>query len=180
MSTVLIDMPDRIITDTGAMVAKHPLLLALALNGERIDHLPYVAHPDIDRFHRTNGTIKTAKRWSSDTPSEPSLDTFIWSTPEPYSSMDVSELCWDMMKTHDLDQNPAYRDRLIRELDVATTLGMYDFIRCLIWITDTMRIHQVPWGLGRGSSCASLIMFLLGVNKVDPVRYHIPMEEFYK
>jgi DNA polymerase III alpha subunit len=180
MSTILLDLPDRIITDTGAMIAKHSLLLTLALEGERFDHLPYAPHQDIDRYHKPNGTSKIARRWRDDgIPDAPDLETFSWKTPEPYSTMDVSEECMHALVTKGLDDE-AYSTRLLSELARAEELEMFDFIRCLVWITDTLRSQGIPWGLGRGSSCASLIMFLLGINKVDPVRYDIPMEEFYK
>jgi DNA polymerase III alpha subunit len=180
MSTVLLDLPDRIITDTGTMVAKHSLLMSLALEGERFDHLPYVPHPDIDHFHRKNGSIKKSKRWINDgVPSEPDLNTFEWKTPPPYAGMDIPDATRSLLHEKGLVSDQ-YRGRLEAELIHAEQMDMIDFIRCLMWITDTLRINGIPWGLGRGSSCASLIMFLLGVNKVDPVRYDIPMEEFYK
>lgn len=181
MSTVLVDLPDRIITDTGAVVAKHALLLTLALDGVKFDHLPYVHHPDILLFHKLHGTTKTARRWVNDgIPSEPDLETFSWVTPESYNQIDVPEYCIDMLTHRGLQDDPDYVNRLELELERVEQTGMADFIRCLLWITDTMRENNIPWGLGRGSSCASLVMFLIGVNKVDPVRYDIPMEEFYK
>jgi DNA polymerase III alpha subunit len=57
---------------------------------------------------------------------------------------------------------------------------MHQFVRCLLYVTHRFKEDGVLWGVGRGSSCASLIMYLLGINKVDPVKYNIPAEEFFK
>ncbi len=180
MSMRLLDLEDRIITDTGSMVAKYDLLLRLALSGEPFAHLPFEAHPDIDLYHHFKGTKKTALQWREDEIIQgPAAETYAWITPEPYASLNIQELCEGSLE--DLDLNTIiYQDRLDEELQRVRQREMEDFLRCLIWITDTLREKHTLWGLGRGSSCASLVLYLLGVNKVDPVKYDIPMEEFYK
>jgi DNA polymerase III alpha subunit len=50
----------------------------------------------------------------------------------------------------------------------------------LIYIIDTMRKNNIVWGVGRGSSVASYILYLLGVHKVDSVKYNLHIEEFLK
>lgn len=180
MSIRLLDLDDRVITDTGAMVAKHNLLLNLALDEKPFKDLPFEPHPDISRYHRMAGTTKTAKVWrENDELTGPSDDTFDWRIPDEYASLDVVELCEDTLIELDLTSE-IYVERLAKELALVEERGMANFLRCLLWITQTFRENGVVWGLGRGSSCASLVLYLLGVNKVDPVRYDIPMEEFYK
>ena len=73
-----------------------------------------------------------------------------------------------------------YVSRLSWELDQMEKRNMFPFVRCLLYVTDRFRDEGVVWGVGRGSSCASLVMFLLDINKVDPVKYGIPVEEFFK
>jgi DNA polymerase III alpha subunit len=34
--------------------------------------------------------------------------------------------------------------------------------------------------VGRGSSVASYVLFLIGVHKIDPIKYELPIEEFFK
>ena len=48
------------------------------------------------------------------------------------------------------------------------------------YIIDTLRENNVVWGVGRGSSVASYVLFLLGVHKIDSVKYNLPLEEFFK
>lgn len=180
MSTRLLDLSDRVITDTGTMVAKHNLLTKLALNGQPFAHLPYVPHPDVDHYHKLKGSHKTAMRWvESDELTGPADSTYHWNIPHPYSGVSIADICEDALVDLQLDSD-VYLDRLVTELTLIEDRGMEDFLRCLLWITDTFRENDVVWGLGRGSSCASLVLYLLGINKVDPVRYDIPLEEFYK
>jgi len=180
MSISLLDLEDRIITDTGSMVAKYQLLVNLALADKDILDIPYVDNDDVNRYHRYVKSTTTAKRWIDDgNMVGPPPSSYQWTTPEPYASIDVIDHCFTVATNRGFTTN-AYNDRLTAELQRVDETNMYDFIRCLLWITDTMRENKLVWGVGRGSSCASLILFLLDINKVDPVKYDIPMEEFYK
>lgn len=180
MSTSILNLQDRIITDTGSMIAKYNLLVKLALNKEQFDHLPFVYNDDVARYHHDHGTIETAKSWHDDGKYQgPSKQSYSWMYPDEYNDVDIEELCLTTLTERDLVSDD-YVIRLSEELMQIEHKKMTNFFKCLIWVTDTLRKHDLVWGLGRGSSCASLVLFLLGVNKVDPIKYDIPMEEFYK
>lgn len=180
MSTRFLDLKDRIVTDTGSMVAKHNLLVEHLLSGKSITDIPFESHPDTINYHVLSGTTRQAQVWQEDDVIlGPALDTFDWSYPEEYDALDIEELCIESMEDFGLISDK-YAERLTKELTLIEERDMSSFIRCLLWITQTFRENEVVWGLGRGSSCASLVLFLLRINKVDPVRYDIPMEEFYK
>jgi len=50
----------------------------------------------------------------------------------------------------------------------------------LKYLVDTLRKNNVIWGVGRGSSVASYVLFLLGVHKIDSLYYNLDIEEFLK
>ena len=50
----------------------------------------------------------------------------------------------------------------------------------LIYFVDTLRANNVVWGVGRGSSVASYVLFIIGVHKIDSVKYKLPINEFFK
>lgn len=55
--------------------------------------------------------------------------------------------------------------------------------RTLIVLNDLVekfREDGVVWGVGRGSSVASYILFLLGIHDINPIKYNISPREFYK
>jgi len=43
-----------------------------------------------------------------------------------------------------------------------------------------MRRNNIVWGLGRGSSTASYVLYLLGVHKINSLYYDLSIEEFLK
>ena len=58
--------------------------------------------------------------------------------------------------------------------------NLFSILQLLIYIIDTMRKNNLVWGVGRGSSVASYILYLLGVHKVDSVKYNLDIKEFLK
>jgi len=59
------------------------------------------------------------------------------------------------------------------------TRGLGSIFKTLIFIIDVLCAKKQLWGVGRGSSCASLVLHLINVHEVDPVRFNIPKEEFF-
>ena len=53
-------------------------------------------------------------------------------------------------------------------------------LRWLKYFDDTLREHNMIWGVGRGSSVASYVLFLLGVHRVDALEFELDIKEFLK
>ena len=70
--------------------------------------------------------------------------------------------------------------RVDQELELFIKNGMYDLLHVMKYVVDTLRANNVVWGVGRGSSVASYVLHLIGVHKIDSVKYNIPIEEFFK
>jgi len=76
------------------------------------------------------------------------------------------------------DQYSKYSDRVKYELETIKELGFLDYI-VLVWsVINYCDENSIPVGLGRGSAAGSLILYLLGVTKVDPIRYDLFFERF--
>ena len=43
-----------------------------------------------------------------------------------------------------------------------------------------LKTNSIVWGVGRGSSVASYVLFLLGVHKIDSVKYNLDWREFLR
>ena len=177
MAIELIDLSDRIVIDTGEVVAKYDLLLKRAMNGEDLSQLRAVTHPDVLMYNKRKGNVITI--WTpTEEPEGPAPETYTWNIPEKYRGMDVNSAAAQGLK----DSNKIsleYTERLAKELEIMATRDMFDFVRCLIWIRDVFIQHGVVWGI-RGSGAASLVLYALGISRVDPIRYDIKMEEFLK
>lgn len=96
-----------------------------------------------------------------------------WFIPEDYYP-NLTEMLYGMCET---DQQ---RDRVSQELTLFINHGMHDILYVMKYIVDTLRENNVVWGVGRGSSVASYVLYLIGVHKIDSIKYNIPIEEFFK
>jgi len=71
-----------------------------------------------------------------------------------------------------------YIDRAKHELDTLKELGFIDYI-LLVWdVIHFCKTSDIPIGLGRGSAAGSLILYLVGVTRIDPVKYDLYFERF--
>jgi len=71
-----------------------------------------------------------------------------------------------------------YIDRAKHELDTLKELGFIDYI-LLVWdVIHFCKTSDIPVGLGRGSAAGSLILYLVGVTRIDPVKYDLYFERF--
>ena len=58
--------------------------------------------------------------------------------------------------------------------------NMVMILRFCIYIVDVMRQNNIVWGVGRGSSAASYILFLIGIHKINSLKYNLDIGEFFK
>ena len=97
-----------------------------------------------------------------------------WYMPLEYRELAIAEHILDLCKTE------AELQRVGEELLLYQERDLFDLLRYLKYFVDTMRKNNVVWGLGRGSSTASYILYLLGVHKINSLYYDLPIEEFLK
>jgi len=101
------------------------------------------------------------------------IDISVWMIPSEYKNMDIEKFL--------VIQCPKENyDRLVQELALYQENNMIPVLRAMKYLIDTLRKNNIVWGVGRGSSVASYVLFLLGVHKVDSVKYNLPIEEFFK
>lgn len=96
-----------------------------------------------------------------------------WFIPREYQEMDIEEFLVDRCPKENYD-------RLIQELELYRKNDMIPVLKTIKYIVDTLRSNSVVWGVGRGSSVASYVLFLIGIHKIDSVKYKLPIEEFFK
>lgn len=81
---------------------------------------------------------------------------------------------------YQLCQTEEQINRVNYELELFAQHNMLDLLYYLKYLVDTMRKNNIVWGVGRGSSVSSYILFLLGIHKVDSLRYNLDIHEFLK
>lgn len=181
MTTKLYELEDRIITDKGEVVAKYELLVKKAQSGEVFTDLPAIPHPDIERYNLRcpDNAIPLWFDTGEESLEGPDSETHQWTIPEKYLNLDITERCIMALIEKGVNTDK-YVDRMSWELKQMEERGMLPFVGCLVYIIEQFKKNNVVWGIGRGSSCASLVLFLLDINRVDPCKYDIPAEEFFK
>lgn len=97
-----------------------------------------------------------------------------WHMPAEYLELDIAQHILDLCRTQDELQRVGAELLLYQERD------LFNLLRYLKYFVDTMRENNVVWGLGRGSSTASYVLYLLGVHKINSLYYDLPIEEFLK
>jgi DNA polymerase-3 subunit alpha len=94
----------------------------------------------------------------------------------------LKALALNGFKTLNIDKSDKnykkYIDRAKYELDTLKELGFVDYI-LLVWdVIHFCKTSDIPIGLGRGSAAGSLILYLVGVTRIDPVKYDLYFERF--
>jgi len=102
------------------------------------------------------------------------LDTNNWFMPDSYKNMDIEKFVLMQCKTDE------QIERVSIELKEFEKRNLIMLLKQVKYIVDTLRSNNIVWGVGRGSSVASLVLHILGVHKIDPIKYNIPINEFFK
>ena len=97
-----------------------------------------------------------------------------WHMPDEYKTLDIAQYVLDLCKSE------AELQRVGAELLLYQERGLFNLLRYLKYFVDTMRANGVVWGLGRGSSVASYVLYLIGVHKINSLYFDLPIEEFLK
>lgn len=97
-----------------------------------------------------------------------------WYMPDEYKQMDIAEYVLGLCKTQEELQRVGEELLLFQERD------LFDLLRYLKFMVDSLRQNNVIWGVGRGSSVASYVLYLLGVHRIDSLYYDLDPHEFLR
>ena len=98
-----------------------------------------------------------------------------------YSTKDyIRKLCLEKLENikENLQAPFKYINRLEYELKILSRNKYLDFILIVKDIIDFANANDIIVGPGRGSCCGSLVLYLLGITKVDPIKYDLMFERF--
>lgn len=101
-----------------------------------------------------------------------------WFMPDSYKNIDVLDYLMNLgnfrgCKAHEWD-------RVQEELEAFRERGMEDLLRYMIYLVDFMRENGIVWGVGRGSSVASYVLYLIGVHRINSIQYGLDWREFLR
>lgn len=108
--------------------------------------------------------------------------SFEWKIPEEYKKLDVISYVSNKLLERDgtkadielREKRCAMELKLFKELEHFTTL------QALIYIVDTLVKNNTVWGVGRGSSVSSYVLYIIGLHDVDSFHYDLDIEDFLR
>lgn len=97
-----------------------------------------------------------------------------WNMPDKYKNLDIAKYLLDLCNSD------VQLQRVGKELLLYQEKGMFKLLCFLVYLVDTMRDNDIVWGVGRGSSVASYVLYLIGVHKIDSIYYDLDVDEFLR
>lgn len=129
---------------------------------------------DVDLFNEWSDYFKTNNRIASAEGIDHKSNQNTWYMPPEYYQIDLVSFFAGKCKTETELVRVAEELVLFRERD------MENLLRFLIFLVDFMEENKIVYGVGRGSSVASYCLYLIGINKIDPIKYDIDIQEFLR
>ena len=145
----------------------------MTLDGMLVDHTVQVKKPhelfdDFPQFMRTDhDSDTTVAEWHGRQQSN-------WHMPEEYKNMDIAA------HVLGLCNNEAELQRCGAELLLYQERNLFDLLRYLAYLVAVMQDNRIIWGVGRGSSVASYVLYKLGVHRIDSMYYDLDPQEFLR
>ena len=97
-----------------------------------------------------------------------------WHMPDEYQQLDIAAYILGLCRTE------AELQRVGEELLLYQERGLFNLLRYLKYLVDVMTQNRIIWGVGRGSSVASYVLYLLGVHRIDSMFYDLDPREFLR
>jgi len=105
-----------------------------------------------------------------------------WEIPSEYSEMDVLGFLANQIDNQQLSEDDidVRYNRIAQEYKLFKQQGLEPILRVLIFVINTLTENNIVWGVGRGSSVSSYVLYLIGVHDVDSVKYNLNITDFLR
>ena len=97
-----------------------------------------------------------------------------WFMPDEYKTFDILQYLVDKCESAD------EYVRVVDEWEEFHKRDMIDLLRYMKYLVDFMRENRIVWGVGRGSSVASYVLYLIGVHRINSIQYDLDWREFLR
>lgn len=173
----MIDLKNRKILEDGTVICHVPAVIEMLYQAIDIDS---VFVDDEEELAAYNASIKLL---DSDLPllifantqQYDGIDWYDnWLTPRQYLEQDVRALLLSRCST------AKERDRVEHEYRMFEERDMVPVLKHLLFLVDHLREQKIVWGVGRGSSVSSFLLYLIGINRINPLDFDLDVGEFLK
>jgi len=97
-----------------------------------------------------------------------------WHIPDQYQQLDL-----DLYFAQRVN-SVVEAKRVALELALFRKHNMEQLLKFIIYLIDIMKENNIVWGVGRGSSVSSFLLFLAGLHSINPIKYELDIKEFIR
>lgn len=98
-----------------------------------------------------------------------------WFMPQEYTEFDISKWVLDQC-----NNNETELQRCAEELFIYSERNLLPMLCYLKYFVDTLRKNNIVWGVGRGSSVASFVLYKIGIHRINSITFELNFNEFMK
>lgn len=135
---------------------------------------------DLEKILSVVQNYKSLLSWRIDLDRDQSVEKFHaqqqsnWHMPDEYKTLDIAEHVLSLCSTQEELQRCGAELLLYQERD------LFNLLRYLKYLVDTMSTNKIIWGVGRGSSVSSYVLYKLRVHRIDSLYYNLDIAEFLR
>jgi len=154
-------------------------LVELFLQGKQVHTVTMENTVSVDRYNQFCSLFLIDENINVELPNN-GLDKYNkelvdnWFMPEEYKKINIIDHLLSKTK------NEAEYQRVVTELTEFEERGLLSLLQYMMYFVELMRENDVVMGVGRGSSVASYVLYLLGVHKIDSIKYNLDYREFFR
>lgn len=165
---------DKRIDNLGRMIFSANTLADLLINNKSINGLISDDQEEVKKYNKFSTTGKLILYEERSLEDYDLEMTNKWKTPLEYQNINIDNYILDKCLT-EIEQQ-----RVLKELKMYKERNLYSLLKHLIFLIDHFRKNNIVWGIGRGSSVSSYVLYLIGIHKVDSLKYNLHIEDFLR
>jgi len=163
-------------TDNNQVELTSDQLRELLLRGKNINHTTVIIDEEIELFNKYQEDLLDTKiifdPISADHRNINNHNE--WLFPDKYKKINVLE--WLLAKCHTEEEI----NRVKHEYNLYSERNLIVLLQFFIYLVDYFRKNNFVWGVGRGSSVNSYCLYLIGIHRIDSLKYNLPIEDYLK
>jgi len=97
-----------------------------------------------------------------------------WNLPGDIASLDLDIYFAEKISTIE------EAHRVVEELELFRSRGLEPMLRFMIYLVRIMKENNIIWGVGRGSSVSSFLLYLVELHQINPIKYNLDIKEFIR
>ena len=136
-------------------------------NNEKHNRAIKINYSDLTKLERLPEILVEPTQWHKQNQQQ-------WHMPNEYKTFDIAR--WVLEQCN----NDAELQRAGAELLEYAERNLLDMLCYLKYLVDTMQKNNVVWGVGRGSSVASFVLYKIGVHRINSLYYELDFHEFMR